>query len=141
MTPKARAKRRSPLRQTELRRTSREAVRRSERDAADRERRVYLTAKFDRTWSALTQLRAQVGSACFRNLMVDLPDALDEVGSPTLGAVAEFHDLLGGDDFRAFRAEVARGRRLTGDAFELKPDPVSVTVVLVHPGGEPASAV
>jgi hypothetical protein len=26
---------------------------------------------------------------------------LDEVGSPALGAVAEFHDLLGGHDFCA----------------------------------------
>ena len=43
-----------------------------------------------------------MGAARFRDLMVDLPDALNEVGSPALGAVAEFHDLLGSDDFRAF---------------------------------------
>jgi hypothetical protein len=79
-------------------------------------RRVYLTAKFDRTWSALTQLRAKVGAARFRDLMVDLPDALDEVGSPALGAVGEFHDWLGDDDFRAFLAEVT-------DALENGSDP------------------
>jgi len=34
--------------------------------------------------------------------MVDLPDAFDQVGNRALGAVAEFHDLLGGEDFRLF---------------------------------------
>jgi len=47
---------------------------------------IYLTVKFDRTWSALTRLRAQVGAERFRDLMVDLPDALDETGSPLSGS-------------------------------------------------------
>ena len=99
--------RRSTARRTELLRVSRQAARRLAREAADRERRVYITAKFDRTWSALTRLRTKVGAARFRDLMVDLPDALDEIGTPALGAVAEFHDLLGGDGFHDFLAEVA----------------------------------
>jgi len=57
-----------------------------------------------------------VGAARFRDLMVDLPDALDEIPSADLGAVAEFHDLLGGDDFRAFLAEVT-------NAIESQADP------------------
>jgi len=38
--------------------------------------------------------------------MADLPDAIDEIRSPDLCGVAEFHDLLGSDAFRAFLAEV-----------------------------------
>ena len=72
--------------------------------------------RFDRTWSALTRLRAGVGAAGFRDLMVDLPDALDETGNPDLGGISDFHDLLGRDDFRAFLAEVT-------DAFEVGSDP------------------
>ena len=49
---------------------------------ADRQRRLFLTAKFDRTWSALTQLRTKVGAARFRDA------------------------LLSGDDFSTFLAEV-----------------------------------
>ena len=71
-----------------------------------RERRRFLTAKFDRAWSALTRLRVKVGAARFRDLMVDLPDALEEIPSLDLGGVAEFHALVGSDDFRAFLGEV-----------------------------------
>jgi len=106
MTPNPDSKRRSAHRQTDLLRTSREAMRRVEREAADRERRLFLTAKIDRTWSALTRLHAKVGAARFRDLMVDLPDALDENHSPDLRGVAGFHELLGGDGFREFLAEV-----------------------------------
>jgi hypothetical protein len=77
--------------------------------------RLFLAAKLDRAWSALTQLRAKVGAARFRDLMVDLPDALDEVGSRALGAVAEFHDLLGGEDFHDFLAEVTDGLEAGSD--------------------------
>ena len=106
MTPEPHCKRRSGPRQTQLRRTSREAARRLEREAADRERRLFLTAKLDRTWSALTQLRAKVGAYRFRDLMVDLPDALDELRRPDLGGVSEFHGLLGGDRFGEFLSEL-----------------------------------
>jgi len=75
-----------------------------------------LFENIDRTWSALRQLRAKVGAARFRDLMVDLPDALDEVGNPALGAVADFYDLLGGDDFRTFLGEAT-------DALEAGSDP------------------
>ncbi len=46
------------------------------------------------------------GCARFRDLMVDPPDAHDEIRSPDQRGVAEFHELLGGDDFRAFLAEL-----------------------------------
>jgi len=39
-----------------------------------------------------------------------------KIQNPDLGSVAEFHDLLGGDDFRSFLAEVT-------DAFEAGSDP------------------
>lgn len=39
--------------------------------------------------------------------MVDLPGGLDEVQNPDLGGLAEFHDLLGGHEFREFVDEVA----------------------------------
>jgi len=47
---------------------------------------------------------------------VDLPNALDEVRSPGLGAIGDFHDLLGGDQFREFLTEVI-------DAFETESHP------------------
>ena len=51
-------------------------------------RKVFLTVKLDRTWSGLTRLHARVGSARFRGLMVDLPDALDAISRSDLGGVA-----------------------------------------------------
>ena len=65
-----------------------------------------VTKLFDRTWSALTLLRAKVGTARLHDLMVNLPDALDEIPNADLGGVAEFHELLRDEGFRACLAEV-----------------------------------
>jgi hypothetical protein len=85
-----------------------------EKKAAGRERGLFLTAKLDRTWSALTRLRAKVGAARFRDLVVDLPDALGVILG--WGGIAEFQALVGGDGLRAFLAEVS-------DAIESGRDP------------------
>jgi len=110
MTPTTRGKRPSTVRQTALRREPQRTAQRLAREAADRERRVVLTAKFDRVWSALVRLRAKVGATRFQDLMVDLPDALDEIRSPDQRGVVEFHELLGGDNFRAFLRRARCGR-------------------------------
>jgi hypothetical protein len=57
---------------------------------------------FERTWRGLTRFRAKVGVARFRDLMIDVPDALEEIRSPDQRGVAEFHSLLGAEDFRRF---------------------------------------
>jgi hypothetical protein len=64
------------------------------------------SSKFERTGRGLTRFHATVGAARFRDLMADVPDALDEIRSPDQRGVAEFHVLLGGDDFHAFLAEL-----------------------------------
>jgi hypothetical protein len=51
--------------------------------------------------------------------MVDLPDALEELRNPDLGAIAEIHELLGANHFRDFVAEVT-------DALETKSHPVGL---------------
>ena len=61
-------------------------------------------------------MRANIGAARFRDLMVDIPDAFDEIQSRDLGAVAEFHDLLDREDFRSFVGELT-------DALETGSDP------------------
>jgi len=71
--PKPRSTRRKPRRQTELRRASAQAARRLAREAAEREWRLFLTAKFDRTWKAMIRFRAKVGAARFRELTGSQP--------------------------------------------------------------------
>jgi len=56
MTEKPPHSRRPTTQQTERRRAQ-QGARRLEREAVDREHRVYLTAKLDRAWSCLTRLR------------------------------------------------------------------------------------
>ena len=68
MKPKPPATRRRTSRRTELRRTSAQAARRLAKEAEEREWRVFLTAKFDRTWKAMIRFRAKVGAARFREL-------------------------------------------------------------------------
>jgi hypothetical protein len=72
--------------------------------------------QLDRAWSALPRLRAKVGAIRFRDLIVDLPDALEEIRSPDQRAVTEFYVFLGDDAFRAFLAEIT-------DALETGNDP------------------
>jgi hypothetical protein len=72
MTTKSPDTRRSAGKRTELRRTAQQAAQRLEREAAEREWRVFLTAKFDRTWKALIRLRGQVGGARFREMTMEL---------------------------------------------------------------------
>jgi hypothetical protein len=57
--------------QTELRRTREKAARRLAKEAAEREWRVFLTAKFDRTWKAMIRFRAKVRSNRFREPSLD----------------------------------------------------------------------
>ncbi|HME73278.1 MAG TPA: hypothetical protein VKM54_25935, partial [Myxococcota bacterium] len=64
--------------------------RRLAREAAEREWRLFLTAKFERTWRRLTRFRAKVGASRFRDLMANVPDALEEIRSPDQRGVAEF---------------------------------------------------
>jgi len=74
--PKARSTRRKTGKRTELRRASQQAARRLARAAAEREWRVFLAAKFDRTWKALLRFRGKVGAARFRELMTGLPSTI-----------------------------------------------------------------
>jgi hypothetical protein len=97
---------RETIKRTERRRASAQAARRLAKEAAEREWRLFLTTKFERTGRGLTRFHAKVGAARFRDLMADVPDALDEIRSPDQRGVAEFHVLLGGDDFHAFLAEL-----------------------------------
>ena len=64
--------RRKTGKRTELRRASQQAARRLEREATEREWRLFLTAKFDRAWKAAVRLHAQVGTTRFREMMVEL---------------------------------------------------------------------
>ena len=68
MKPKPPPARRRTSKRTELRRTSAQAARRLAKEAEEREWRVFLTAKFDRTWKAMIRFRAKVGAARFREL-------------------------------------------------------------------------
>ena len=75
--PKARGPHHSPGRQTELRRASAQVGRRLAKEAAEREWRLFLTAKFDRTWKPMTRFRSKVGATRFRELMTELPSTIE----------------------------------------------------------------
>jgi len=60
-----------------LQRAPAQAARRLAKEAAEREWRVFLTAKFDRTWKAMTRFRAKVGASRFRELMAELASTID----------------------------------------------------------------
>jgi hypothetical protein len=64
---------------------------------------VFLTAKFDRTWKALTRFRAKVGANRFRELMAELPSTIENIGSSDQRGVAEFFVLLGPEHFGTLR--------------------------------------
>lgn len=57
------------------------------KEAAEREWRVFLTAKFDRTWKAMVRFRAKVGVGAmrFRELMA-LPHTIENIGSNAANA-------------------------------------------------------
>jgi len=78
---KSPATRRSTSKRTELRRNSAQAARRLAKEAEEPEWRVFLTAKFDRTWKAMIRFRAKVGAARFRELMAELPSTIETIGS------------------------------------------------------------
>jgi len=59
------------------------------KEAAEREWRVFLTAKFDRTWKAMIRFRAKVGAARFRELMAELPSTIENIGSSDQRTVAD----------------------------------------------------
>jgi hypothetical protein len=63
--------------------------------AAEREWRVFLTAKFDRTWKAMIRFRSKVGAPRFRELMAELPSTIENIGSSDPRGVAGFFVLLG----------------------------------------------
>jgi hypothetical protein len=84
--------RRRTSKRTELRRASAQAARRLEREAAEREWRVFLTAKFDRSWKAMIRFRAKLGATRFRELMTELSSTIESIGSSDQRAVAEFFD-------------------------------------------------
>jgi len=98
--------RRRTSKRTELRRTSAQAARRLAKDAEEREWRVFLTAKFDRTWKAMIRFRAKVGAARFRELMAELPGTIENIGSSDQRGVAEFFVLLGPEQFETYVAEM-----------------------------------
>ena len=50
---------------TELQRASAQAARRLAKEAAEREWRLFLTAKFDRTWKAMILFRSKGGQHAF----------------------------------------------------------------------------
>src|SRR5208337_604105 len=76
------------------------------KEAAEREWRVFLTAKFDRTWKAMIRFRAKVGATRFRELMAELPSTIENIGSSDQRGVAEFFVLLGPERFEEYVAEM-----------------------------------
>jgi hypothetical protein len=106
LTPKPPATRRRTKKRTELRRTSAQAERRLAKEAAEREWRVFLTAKFDRTWKAMIRFRTKVGAPRFRELMTELPSTIENIGSSDQRGVAEFFVLLGPERFEEYVAEM-----------------------------------
>jgi hypothetical protein len=89
LTAKPPGARRGTSRRTELRRASAQAARRLAREAVEREWRVFLTAKFDRTWKAMIRFRAKVKAARFRELMAELTSTIDNnVADTQSGACA-----------------------------------------------------
>jgi len=110
VTGKSRKRRPTTSRRTELRRTSAQAARRLAKEAAEREWRLFLTAKFDRTWKAMIRFRAKVGAMRFRELMAELTSTIDNIDSDQ-GGVAEFFDILGPEYFAAYQAELVRHSR------------------------------
>jgi hypothetical protein len=109
------AARRKTTRRTELRRTSAQAARRLAKEAAEREWRVFLTAKFDRTWKPMIRFRAKVGAVHFRELMEELSSTIENIGSSDQRGVAEFFVLLGPEHFAA---ENKNGRRVARHGAE-----------------------
>lgn len=99
MKAKPPATRRKTSKRTELRRASAQAARRLAKEAAEREWRIFLTAKFDRTWKAMTRFRSKVGATRFRELMVELSSTIGVIGSSDQRSVAEFFVLLGPELF------------------------------------------
>jgi len=79
----------------ELRHTAGKVARGLAKEAAEREWRVFLTAKFDRTWKAMIRFRAKVGAVRFRKLMTELPSTIESIGSSDQRGVAEFFVLPG----------------------------------------------
>ena len=74
-----------------------------------------------------------MGSACSVDLLLDLPDALDEIPSSDLGAIAKFHELLGHDRLREFLVEAT-------DAFESKSQPGVLGVLWAKWIGRPQAS-
>lgn len=68
--------------------------------------RRLLTAKFARTWKALTRFRAKVGANRFRELMAELPSTIENIGSREQRSAAEFFVLLGPENFETCVAEL-----------------------------------
>ena len=107
--------RRRTNKRTELRRAAAQTTRRLANEAAKRQWRLGLTAKFDRMWNSMTKFRVKLGAARFRDLMADVPDALAEVGTVGHPGLVEFSLLLG-DDFRAFLDDIS-------EALDAESDP------------------
>ena len=61
LKPKPPATWRTTSKRTQLRRASAQAARRLAKEAAEREWRAFLTAKFDRTWKAMTGFAQRSG--------------------------------------------------------------------------------
>jgi hypothetical protein len=108
------ATRRRTSKRTELRRAAAQTARRLANEAAEREWRLGLTAKFDRIWNSMTKFRVKLGAARFRDLMADVPDALAEVGTVGHPRLVEFCLLLG-DDFRAFLDDITEALDAASD--------------------------
>jgi hypothetical protein len=90
---------------SELAKVERALAKRLAKEAAEREWRLFLTAKFDRTWKAMIRFRAKVGAARFRELMAELTTMVDNIDSDQ-GGVAEFFELLEPEHFAAYLAEL-----------------------------------
>jgi hypothetical protein len=107
--------RRRTGKRTELRRASAQATRRLAKEAAEREWRVFLTAKFDRTWKAMIRFRKKVRAPRFRELMAELPSTVENIGSSDQRGVAEFFVLLGPERFGAYLAELVETLEMGSD--------------------------
>ncbi len=70
---------------------------------------------FDRTWKALTRFRSKVGAARFRELMMELPSTIANIGSSDQRDVAEFFVLLGPESFSTFLTELVEALETGSD--------------------------
>ena len=95
---------RRTTKRTELRRTSAQGARGLAKEAAEREWRVFLTAKFDRTWRAMIRFRAKVGATRFRELIAELPSTIENIGSSDQRGVAEL--ILSAAEFSTYLAAI-----------------------------------